>query len=242
MNTPATTRLPELSVVIPFFNEAGAIPDLVTELLAVLKALGQTYELILVNDGSTDGTPEVLSNCARQNQACRVFHLERNSGQAAALLFGFQQASAPVIITLDGDGQNSPTDIPRLITLLNDADMVVGIRQERQDTVLRRAMSRSANFVRSRLLKDGMRDSGCALKVFRREVCASFLPIRSLYSFMPALAVAGGYHVIQTPVQHKERTSGISKYDLRTFAWRPACDMVMIWWFVKRRSPQARAK
>ncbi len=240
MNTFATPRPPELSIVIPFFNEVGAISALIADVLAVCATSGQTHELILVNDGSTDGTAGALDHCARENPFCRVFHLDRNSGQAAALLFGFQQASAPVIVTLDGDGQNRPADIPRLLILLKDADMVVGIRQDRHDSPLRRVMSRTANFIRSRLLKDGMRDSGCALKVFRREVCASFLPIRSLYSFMPALAVAAGFRVIQTPIQHKERTSGISKYGLRTFAWRPACDMIMIWWFVKRRTPQTR--
>lgn len=233
-----TPRLAEISVVIPFFNEAGAVSQLVDELSAVLEKLERSYELVLVDDGSTDGTAEALDLSARRNPGCKVFHLDKNCGQAAALLFGFQQASGEIIVTLDGDGQNSPSDIPRMLLMLKEADMVVGIRHERHDTVLRRAMSGVANFIRSRMLKDGMKDSGCALKVFRREVCSSFIPIRSLYSFMPALAVAAGYVVVQTPVRHNKRMSGVSKYGFGSFAWRPACDMLMLWWLSKRRIPR----
>ena len=138
---------------------------------------------------------------------------------------------------MDGDGQNVPADIPRLVGRLGDADMVAGIRGQRRDRRLRRVMSRIANGIRGLVLGDGMTDSGCALKAFRREVVDSFLPMRTLYSFMPALAVAAGFKVVQETVQHRERRAGVSKYGLLVMLWRPALDMLGVWWWRHRRFP-----
>jgi glycosyltransferase involved in cell wall biosynthesis len=160
---------------------------------------------------------------------------ERNHGQAAALLVGMRQARGVVIVTLDGDGQNVPSDIPVLLDALDGADLVVGIRQARQDSRLRLAMSRVANAIRARCLRDGVQDSGCGLKVMRRDVVDAFIPIRTLYSFIPALAVAAGYRVVECPVRHRARHAGEAHYGLRTFAWRPLVDMIGVWWFTRRR-------
>jgi hypothetical protein len=130
-----------------------------------------------------------------------------------------------------------PADIPRLLAALETADMVVGIRQNRQDSGLRRRISRLANAVRSRVLRDGVRDSGCALKAFRREVVGALIPLRTLYSFMPAMAAASGFVVVQVPVQHRARQGGRSNYGLRVFLWRPLLDMLGMWWFTRRCLP-----
>lgn len=232
---------PAYSVVIPFYNEEGAIPGLLAELRATLEKLEGPCEVILLDDGSTDGTPARLAAVAAGWPAARVIPLGTNQGQAAALLRGFHEARGQWIVTLDGDGQNAPADIPVLLAAARDCDMMVGIRAARRDTWLRRLMSRIANEVRGRMLGDHLRDSGCALKVFRAKVTKSFFPIRSLYSFMPAMAIAAGYRVAEMPVSHRERRTGISKYGFGTFAWRPLVDMLALWWLLRCR-PAFRRK
>ena len=234
----ANVTTPTYSVVIPFYNEAGSLEALLLELRATMEALGQPYDVILVDDGSADSTAERLFTIAGQWPACRVLASPTNEGQAAALWRGFAAARGPWIITMDGDGQNAPSDIPALIALTARCDMAVGIRTARQDSWLRRAMSRLANVVRGQMLGDRMHDSGCALKVFRREVAGAFWPIRSLYSFMPAFAVAAGYRVAEMPVRHRARKAGVSSYGLRAFAWKPLFDLLALWWLLRRRIPR----
>jgi dolichol-phosphate mannosyltransferase len=227
----------DVSVVVPFYNEADCARSLAAEIVAAVQLLGCTWELILVNDGSADGTEAALRTFAAGQACCRVLTLRRNCGQATALLVGMRAARGDTVITMDGDGQNVPADIPRLLAALETADMVVGIRQNRQDSGLRRRISRLANAVRSRVLRDGVRDSGCALKAFRREVVGALIPLRTLYSFMPAMAAASGFVVVQVPVQHRARQGGRSNYGLRVFLWRPLLDMLGMWWFTRRCLP-----
>jgi dolichol-phosphate mannosyltransferase len=148
-----------------------------------------------------------------------------------------RMASSDLVVTLDGDGQNDPVDIAALLARLDEtgADMVAGVRVNRNDSWLRRRMSRIANRVRQWILRDGVTDTGCGLKAFRREVVDAFLPMRTLYSFMPALAVAGGYRVIEQPVRHRARKLGQSKYGLGVMLWRPLLDLLGVWWFTRRR-------
>ncbi len=227
--------VPELSVVIPFFDEEESAGGLLVEIEEVLSALGQSYEILAVDDGSRDATHEVLIARARVDRHVRVLRIDRNRGQAAALYLGLRAATAPVIVTMDGDGQNDPADIPALLSRLSDFDMVVGIRDRRRRRFLRRWMSRIANVVRGWLLQDHMLDSGCALKVFRREVVEAFIPILTLYSFMPALAQGAGFRVGQQKVHHRPRRGGVSSYGLRQFLWRPLLDLVGVCWFLRRR-------
>jgi glycosyltransferase involved in cell wall biosynthesis len=228
---------PQISIVVPFFNEEENVAPLLAEIRAICGAIGKSYEAIFVNDGSTDGTGPRLDEAATNWPEARTFHFCRNHGQAAALFFGMKQAGGEAVVTLDGDGQNDPADIPKLLAELTDCDMVAGVRARRKDSWLRLAMSRLANNVRSRLLGDGLRDTGCALKAFRREVVDSFIPIRTLYSFMGAMAVAAGFRLRQVKVAHRPRTRGVSKYGLSVFWWKPLVDMAGIYWFSRRRFP-----
>ncbi len=226
---------PLLSVVVPFYNEEGAAGSLLGELRRVLDALGMSWEIVAVDDASVDATRPILTAAAREEPRIKVLSWDENRGQAAALYRGLHAARAPVIATLDGDGQNDPADLPALLAGLRRVDMMVGIRADRDDSRLRRWMSRLANRVRGRLLGDRVRDSGCALKVFRREVIEALIPIRSLYSFLPALALAAGFSVDERIVRHRPRQGGVSSYGLRAFLWRPALDLLGVWWFTRRR-------
>jgi glycosyltransferase involved in cell wall biosynthesis len=228
---------PSVSVVIPFFDEAESCRALLTEVRATTETLPGGCEVIAIDDGSRDETLAILNAMASEWPELRVLPLVRNSGQAAALFTGMRSARAPVVVTMDGDGQNVPGDIPLLLARLAEADMVAGVRADRQDSQLRRSMSRLANGIRSRMLGDGMSDSGCGLKAFRREVVEAFLPMRTLYSFMPALAVAAGFKVVEQPVRHRERRAGVSKYGLLVMLWRPALDLLGVWWWRHRRFP-----
>ena len=226
---------PSFAVVIPFFNEEGNVGLVCSELQSLLEGELAGGEVILIDDGSSDQTGANLDEFARIRPLFRVFHLEENQGQSAALLFGFSQTTAPILVTMDGDGQNDAEDIAKLLARLEEADMVVGIRMERQDSWMRRKISRIANRVRSEWLGDGVSDSGCALKVFRREVASAFIPIRTLYSFMPSLAVAAGFRVVEEPVKHRRRLHGASNYSVRSFLILPIVDFMGLRWFRARR-------
>jgi dolichol-phosphate mannosyltransferase len=228
---------PKISIVVPFFNEEGNVTQLLAEIRAVCDALGQSYEAIFVNDGSKDATGQRLDEAANGWPEAKPFHFLSNHGQAAALFFGMKKAAGEILVTLDGDGQNDPSDIPRLLAALADCDMVAGVRAGRRDSWLRLTMSRLANSVRSRLLGDGLRDTGCALKAFRCEVVEAFIPIRTLYSFMGAMAVAAGFRLRQLEVAHRPRIRGQSKYGISVFWWKPLIDMIGVFWFLRRRFP-----
>ncbi len=225
------------SLVIPFFNEVESVEAVLIEACAAMQALRRGHEVIAVDDGSSDRTRLQIQGLMRHWPSLRMLAFDRNRGQAAALLDGLRAARGRVLITMDGDGQNDPADIATMLAVLEDSrsDMVTGVRGRRRDGWLRRRMSRLANAVRQRLLHDGVTDSGCALKVFRREVRSAFIPIRTLYSFMPALAVAAGYRVKELTVNHRTRDTGVSKYGLGVMLWRPILDMLGVWWFTKRR-------
>lgn len=245
MNFSMTSNLdpeltyPQLSAVVPFYNEGENVLSVLGELRTVLDALSMTYEVLAVEDGSADDTASKLYELAKSWPQLRVICHAVNMGQAAALWTAFQNARGGLVATLDGDGQNDPSTLQAMIFRLNEtkADMVAGVRAERQDSWLRKKMSRTANCARQIFLKDGVSDSGCALKVMRREVCGAFIPLRTLYSFMPALAVSAGFKVVEMSVPHRARTAGVSNYGLVAMLWRPALDMIGVWWFGMRRFP-----
>jgi dolichol-phosphate mannosyltransferase len=238
MNAPG----PLLTVLIPLFNEAPNVAPLLAELRATLASPvfapsaggAAAIEVLLVDDGSTDDTAGQLAAAAAAWDVVRVERFPVNRGQAAALWWGFRHARGAWIATLDGDGQNPPDQLTALWSRRDSADLICGRRVRRHDTLLRRVMSGVANPVRRALLRDGVRDTGCSLKLMRREVVDSFFPIRTLYSFLPAFAVAGGWQVLEVPVEHRPRRAGESKYGLRAMAVYPLLDLLALGWLLRR--------
>jgi dolichol-phosphate mannosyltransferase len=224
-----TDVIPELTLVIPFYNEEGNVPFVINEAVHALNQLNKTWELIAVDDASTDKTYIQLVDSARSNNKIRIIHFEKNRGQGAALFEGFNSSKSPLIAMMDGDGQNVATDIATLILELHDADMIVGIRINRDDSQLRIFTSRIANFFRRLILNDTLHDAGCAVKVFRSEICSSFHNIKMLNPFMPAFAIAKGYKVREIPVTHRARTQGKSKYGFKEMLIRPLFDLIYVW-------------
>lgn len=235
-NTPSNSVTH--SIVVPLFNEEKPLPALVAALRKFLATRSETWECILVDDGSSDGTKTMLTKLSSEEPVFRSLILSSNHGQAAALFTGLRAAKGNTLVTMDGDGQNDPADIPLLLdALAKGADLAVGIRANRQDSRGRILMSRLANRVRGRILGDRMTDSGCALKAMRRTVLPALVPIRTLYSFIPAMVAAAGFKVVELPVRHHARTGGESSYGLGVFLWRPFVDMLGLCWFRSRVVP-----
>jgi glycosyltransferase involved in cell wall biosynthesis len=226
---------PALSVVVPAYNEEENLGPLTAALIETLRALGQRYEVVFVDDGSQDGTPAVLATLAAEHPEIRIVRLRANAGQTAALDAGFKRARGDVVITLDADLQNDPRDIPTLLAKLADYDVVCGIRQRRRDPWLRRLSSMIANGVRRRVLHDDIVDIGCSLRAYRRQCLASLKLYNGLHRFLPVLLQMEGFRIGQAPVRHHPRRRGRSKYNVRNRAWRALLDLLAVRWMQSRR-------
>ena len=221
---------PAVSVIVPLFNEAENMSILQSELGTALSRLD--YEIIFVDDGSVDGTFEQIKLAPN----IRVIRFEKNTGQSAAIYAGLNAARGDVAVLIDGDLQNDPADIPRLLAeIARGADLVCGYRVERKDTLIKRLTSRIANAVRSRFTKDGVRDTGCTLKAMRRECVSALVPFKGMHRFVPALIKAAGYRLVEIPVNHRPRRFGQSKYGLGNRALRSTIDMFGVRWLLSRR-------
>jgi glycosyltransferase involved in cell wall biosynthesis len=203
---------PAFSVVVPVYNERDNLEPLLAAVRPVMEGLGQPFEVVLVDDGSTDGSGELLDRLAAADPRVKVLHFERNCGQSAAFDAGFQHAAGRVIITLDADLQSDPADIPTLLPHIETVDAVVGIRQQRRDTAWKRFSSWFANGVRNRLTREDIIDTGCPLKMMRAEAIRSVRNWRGSHRFYPTLLRMQGYTVLQVPVGHRARQTGASKY------------------------------
>jgi len=225
----------DLSIVVPVYNESENLDPLVEELLQALASLRIATEIILVDDGSTDGSAEKIAELAGGGRGIRGLHFKENRGQTAAFDAGFKVARGRWLVTIDADLQNDPHDIPRLLDALEEYDAAVGYRQAREDTWLRRVSSRIANGVRNRLSGDDIIDTGCSLKAFRTECLSSIKLFSGLHRFLPTLLRIEGYRVVQLPVNHRPRTRGQSKYGVWNRAFRSLSDLLVVRWMKKRR-------
>ena len=221
---------PELSIVVPAFNEAENLPTLVAELRAAIASTGRTHELILVDDGSTDGTAEWLRAEANRDRALVPVVLVRNAGQSAALAVGLGRARGDVVVTMDADLQNDPADLPRLLSALEFADVVSGIRLHRQDSWGRRASSAIANVVRRVILRDPVTDIGCSFKAYRSHALIGLPMFVGVHRFLPALCAFRGARFTEVPLSHRPRRHGVSKYGIGNRLWRGIADLVGVQW------------
>ena len=238
MEKSLDTSVPDFSVVVPVRNEADNISPLIAELKTVMTAL-QPYEIVIVDDGSDDATPEVLRDQARACPELRVIRHRSSAGQSAAITNGVNEARAGIIITLDGDGQNDPADIPALLDRFREADnpdllLVTGERQKRWDSLLKRLSSRVANAVRGTLLGDHTPDTGCGLKVFSRPAYLAMPGFDHMHRFLPALMLCQGGHVLSVPVNHRARQHGVTKYGVFDRLGVGIVDLFGVMWLQRR--------
>ncbi|MBI2299203.1 MAG: glycosyltransferase family 2 protein [Armatimonadetes bacterium] len=218
----------ELSVVIPIYNEVECLPELHRQLTAALEPLGRAYEIILVDDGSSDGSREQLRAIAADDPHVLALLFRRNLGQTPAMQAGFDHARGEVVLALDGDLQNDPADFPRLLARLDEGyDIVSGWRVDRADDEVRKLPSRIANRLLQSISGQDLHDTGCCLKAYRREVLRHVRLYGQLHRFIPALASACGARVTEIPVQHHPRTLGTSKYGIGRTT-KVICDMVLL--------------
>ena len=235
---------PEISVVVPVRNEAGNVAPLIAEIAAALQ--GRVFEIVYVNDGSSDATEGELSGLMAQASWLRQIRHEKSCGQSAAVRSGVAMAHAPIVVTIDGDGQNDPAFIPALIAALDAGapriGLVAGQRVGRKATGFKKLQSRIANGVRASVLKDGTRDTGCGLKAFRRDVFLSLPYFDGLHRFLPALVRREGLDIGYVDVVDRTRRHGVSNYGFWDRLWIGILDLAGVWWLIRRkkRVPQAQ--
>src|SRR5574338_559165 len=221
---------PAVSVIVPVYNEEENVPILQAELRAALR--GIDHELIFVDDGSADRTVQRIEPAPN----VRVLRFEKNAGQSAAMYAGLKAARGAILVLIDGDLQNDPADIPKLINEISQGvDLVCGYRALRRDTQVKRMTSRIANAVRSRYTRDGVRDTGCTLKAMRRECVSALVPFKGMHRLIPALIKDAGYRLVEIPVNHRPRRFGETKYGLGNRAVRATMDMFGVRWLLSRR-------
>lgn len=240
MTSESARPVPELSVVVPVKDEAENVRPLIDEITAALRGV-VPFEIVYVDDGSGDATPAVLAKARTEVPELRVLRHEKNSGQSAGVRSGVKAARAPLVVTLDGDGQNDPADIPRLLAAYRAAApaervrLVGGQRVKRQDTAAKRWASRFANGLRSRLLNDDTRDTGCGLKLFDRQAFLDLPYFDHLHRYLPALMKRDGWAIRMVDVGHRARTRGASKYGVLDRAFVSIRDLMGVMWLMARR-------
>jgi glycosyltransferase involved in cell wall biosynthesis len=225
---------PEISLIVPVFNEEENLPELDAEIRAAMAGTGRTYELLLVDDGSTDGGPEVMLRLAAADPRVRVLRRRRNAGLSAALDAGFRHARGAVLVTLDADLQNDPADIPRLLAELDGCDVVCGVRVRRRDTWLRRVSSKIANGVRNWATRESIADVGCTLRAYRAEHARRVPMFTGMHRFLPTLLRLEGARVVEVPVHHRPRRHGEPKYNIRNRIWKALADLLAVRWMQRR--------
>ncbi len=220
----------EISIVVPFYNEEKAAREVLEEIVTT----NPGAEVLAVDDGSSDRTWDIVSSV----QGVTALQFAQNRGQSAAMYAGAQNATRPIIVFIDGDGQNDPADIPGLVEALRDGtDVVCGYRAQRKDTASRRWASKIANWIRRRFVNDGLRDTGCSLKAFRREAVDHLVPFNGMHRFLAAQFQKAGLKIVETPVNHRGRLAGDSKYTNFNRAIRGIYDLFGVKWLLNRKVP-----
>lgn len=250
----ANTAAPLISVVVPVKNEEGNVAPLISEIAAALDPgvdEGRTYEMVFVNDASTDTTGVILANLRGAYPNLRQLRHSVSGGQSAAIRSGVRAAQGRFIVTLDGDGQNNPAFIPKMIEMLeagannpegSRVGIVQGQRVGRKDTEFKRWQSRTANRIRGAILKDGTRDTGCGLKAFPREVYLALPYFDAIHRFMPALVKREGYEIAHIDVIDRPRGSGVSNYGFWGRLKVGVLDLMGVWWLIKRKKPSPQVQ
>jgi dolichol-phosphate mannosyltransferase len=235
---------PAISVVVPVRNEAGNVAPLIGEIVSALT--GRAFEIVYVNDGSTDGTEQELLGLMAQRPWLRQIKHAQSCGQSAAIRTGVMSAHAPVIATIDGDGQNDPAFIPKMIAVLEEGapriGLVAGQRVGRKATGFKKLQSRIANAVRGAVLKDGTRDTGCGLKAFRRDLFLALPYFDALHRFLPALVRREGFDIGYVDVVDRPRHSGVSNYGFFDRLWVGILDLAGVWWLIRRKKRVAQSQ
>lgn len=219
-----------ISVVVPVFNEEGNVRELHKEILEVCKKENYKFEIIFVDDGSKDKTPEIC----KELKPLKYIRMRKNFGQTAAMDAGIKLAQYDYIVTMDGDRQNDPADIPKLVNYLeeNDLDIVSGWRKNRKDTIMKKFTSRVANFLRGIIVKDNIHDSGCSLKIYKKECFDHINLYGEMHRFIPALLKIKGFEVGEVVVNHRPRTAGMTKYNWKRTI-KGFVDMISLWFWSK---------
>jgi len=226
---------PDLSIVVPLYNEEENLSDLLAELHAALDPLGREWEAIFVDDGSTDGSLALLERLASSDAHLRILRHRKNAGQSAGLATGFRAARGAVVVTLDADLQNDPADIPKLLAKLDEGFGVVsGIRVERHDSWVRKVSSKIANSVRNWATDESVTDVGCSLKAYRREYLEHLPMFGGMHRFLPTLVRWNGATIAEIPVRHRPRLRGVAKYGIGNRLFRALADLWAVRWMRRR--------
>ncbi|MGB9690787.1 MAG: glycosyltransferase family 2 protein [Candidatus Sumerlaeaceae bacterium] len=232
----------EISVVVPCFNEEDNIEPLLRELETVLGKTGKPFEIIYVDDCSTDHSLARLLAARRSRPFLRVVRHKRNLGESAAILSGYEVAHGAIVFSMDADLQNDPADIPQFLAALEQADAVCGVRAKREDSWSKRMSSRVANKVRGFLLKDEIHDAGCTYRAIRREALVQLIGFRGLHRFIPTILKYHGFRVVEISVNHRPRARGYSKYGIGNRLWVGILDLIGMMWYRTRFFPPHRAE
>lgn len=225
----------DYSVVIPVYNERDNLEILLNSLTEVMDSLQKEYEIICVNDGSRDGSDEVLKALKRKYEQLRVVEFERNCGLTAALDAGFSMAQGDIVITMDADMQNDPQDIPKLLERIVDYDVVCGVRSGRHDPWLRIISSRIANYVRNKVTKENIIDVGCTLRAYKRKFLSRLKLFDGMHRFLPTLLKWEGAKIVEVEVEHHPRLYGKTKYGVWNRVFKAFIDLLAVVWMKKRR-------
>ena len=225
----------DLSIVIPVYNERDNLVPLEKKLEEELSKLHMSYEIILVDDGSMDGSPHIINSIKKNNPRLKLIRFGSNHGQSAAFAAGFKAARGKIFVTLDADLQNNPADIPLLLKKMEEFDVVCGWRFKRNDPWIKRVSSKIGNAVRNSLSQEEIADTGCSLKAFRRECFDDVKLFKGMHRFFPTLMKMEGFRVTQVKVSHHPRLHGESKYNIRNRLFSSLHDLMAIRWMKKRQ-------